>query len=163
MLCILLGTTLALQLLADILLRERGYGDVELIAHITPQRTQHLLEESVTVLLAHILLGLVEALNGHLIGTTVTHQHRVTAIANLTAQDKVCHSRRDQNSEHGPEVCSAQHKRSPRDLQCGITQLDKADVAAQLTNALLRGTRDELCRRGGTTLSVGRYVEGQRC
>ena len=80
------GAASAQKLLADVLFGEVGNRDIEFVAHVTPQCSQHLLEEGVTILLTHKLLGGMETLNGNLVCSAILYQYRVFAVADGTMQ-----------------------------------------------------------------------------
>ena len=87
-----------MQLLADILLGEVGHRDVELVAHVPPQRAEHLLVEGMPVLLLHIPLRGAEPLHGDLVGPLAPHEGDVLRFADLLAQRHVDHREKRQHT-----------------------------------------------------------------
>ena len=91
------------QLLTDVIVRQLGHWDIELIAHITPQGTQHLVVELVRLVVGHQAGSQLQTLGGHLVGLLTTHLGNIGVVdGTLTEDDKQRDEHHYQRSDDNP-------------------------------------------------------------
>ena len=102
---------MALQFLCDIVAVELFHRNVELIAHIAPQRTEHLVVEGLALALEHQLAGFLQSFAGNLVGFLATHLHGIGMIQSTLAEDDQQHDEGDQRQEQrDPPRCGTEEE-----------------------------------------------------
>ena len=150
------------QLLAHVLFREVGHGDVEAVAHVAPERPQHLLVEGVAVLLLHVFAGRAEALHGHLVGPAAAHERQVVRLADALAQQRIGRAGQGDDRRQQRPIDAAEEERTPLGPQMRSPQTDEADVLPQQAHLLLRHAAPLHHHRLAAARAVGRDLHGQR-
>ena len=77
---------LAGKAVGNIVVRQFCDGNIQLVAHISPQRTKHFIVEFTLLLLLHQAVGYLESLGSHLVGLLTLTFHDVGILNGTTAE-----------------------------------------------------------------------------
>ena len=97
-----MNTTLG-QLLTDVIVRQLGNRNVELVANISPKCTKHFIVELAWLIIHHEFRSLFESLGGYLVGLLATHLGNIGVIDGTLAEDY------KQRDEHQYKCGNAYH------------------------------------------------------
>ena len=129
------------KLLADILARQLFDGHAELVAHITPQSSQHLIVEVVGTTRLHQRSSLLQSFRSHLVSLAGTLFHDVGVLNSTATEDD---KQRDKGQQQHAQ-CQPVGRRTEEELAlqtlAGSTGLDVTDIVAQLTHVFLTTER----------------------
>ena len=131
--------------------------DVEFVAHITPEGTQHLVVELARLVVGHQLRSLLQTLRGHFVGLACTTLGDVGILNGTLAEDD---EQRDEHEGHNSQ-CNPIGRRTKEELVDAlltyVARLDITDVTTQFLQILLTRIVTHRTRTG--TL---RYIKRQR-
>ena len=118
-------------------MRELFDRDVEFVAHITPESTQHLVVELTRLVVGHQLRGLLQTLRGHLVGLASATLGDVGILDGTLTEDD---EQRDEHEGHNSQ-CNPIGRRTKEELVDAlltyVARLDISDVATQFLQILL--------------------------
>ena len=72
--------------------------DIEFIAHIAPQSTQHLIIEGTLLIVLHQLGSLLQSFGSHLVRLLATHLHHISILNGTLTEDNK--QRDEQQTQH---------------------------------------------------------------
>ena len=144
-----MNTTLG-QFRADVIVRELGHRDVELVAHITPECTQHLVVELARLVGSHQARSLLESLGGHLVGLLATHSGNIGIVDGTLTEDDKQRDEHQHQSGHGDPIGRRAEEELAHGVLLGIARLDITDILVEFLQAILTGEIAD--RRSARTL-----------
>ena len=134
--------------LTDIVVRELLDRDVEFVAHISPEGSQHLVVELAGLVVGHQTGSLLESLGSHLVGLLATLFDDIRILDGPLTEDN---EERDKDQcQHGERypIASGTEEEIIEGMLTGVARLDIPDVLAQELEILLTGEVADTGRTG---------------